>query len=176
MNFIDELLLEAEKAEEKQKIAVDKMRADHLMMAIEKLEDQLTDVNKVVDDEVKLFEDYRTVEAERLQKKIRWLAWNLEQYIKSTGEKTIRLPHGTIKLRNGRDKIEIVDLQKFLDDTENQQFLRHVPESYQPDLNSINEYIKRTGHIPEGANLVEGVIKFSFTTLKRSKDHGQDNE
>jgi len=39
MHFMDELLLEAEKAEEKQRLEMTKLRADQVLMAIQLLED-----------------------------------------------------------------------------------------------------------------------------------------
>jgi hypothetical protein len=43
---------------------------------------------------------------------------NREGFTRSTGERTVRLPHGALKLRLGRDKIEIVDIERFLSQEE----------------------------------------------------------
>ena len=176
MNFLDELLLEAETAEEKQRIEVDKLRADQLLSAISVLEAQVDDANRLADDEIKLVEEYRTMELARLNKKISWLAWNAEQFIRSTGEKTIRLPHGIIKLRMSRERIEISDLQRFLNVKSNQRFLKIIPESYQPELQAVHSHIKATGELPVGVNLIPGEIKFSYSTNKRTNGNGKDNE
>ena len=176
MNFLDELLLEAETAEEKQRIEVDKLRADQLLSAIAVLEAQVDDANRLADDEIKLVEEYRTMELARLNKKISWLAWNAEQFIRSTGEKTIRLPHGIIKLRMSRERIEITDLQRFLNVKANQRFLKIIPESYQPELQVVHSHIKATGELPVGVNLIPGEVKFSYSTNKRSNGNGKDDE
>ena len=176
MNFLDELLLEAETAEEKQRIELDRLRADQLLSAIAVLEAQINDANKLVDDEIKLVEEYRTMELARLNKKISWLAWNEEQFIRSTGEKTIRLPHGMIKLRMSRERVEISDLQRFLNVKSNQRFLKIIPESYQPELQAVHSHIKATGELPVGVNLIPGEVKFSYSTNKRSHDNGKDDE
>ena len=176
MNFLDELLLEAETAEEKQRIEVDKLRADQLLSAIAVLEAQVDDANRLADDEIKLVEEYRTMELARLNKKISWLAWNAEQFIRSTGEKTIRLPHGIIKLRMSRERIEITDLQRFLNVKSNQRFLKIIPESYQPELQAVHSHIKATGELPVGVNLIPGEVKFSYSTNKRSNGNGKDDE
>ncbi|TAK54027.1 MAG: hypothetical protein EPO24_13600 [Bacteroidetes bacterium] len=110
MTFIDELLAETEQRE----LQVNKVRADQLLMAITILEGKMDDVNKLCDDEMQIIESYRESEIAKLEKKCSWLAWNLEQFIRSTNEKTIKLPHGAIKLRLGRDKVEVSNMEVFL--------------------------------------------------------------
>ena len=176
MDFIDELLLESEKAEAQQRIEMSKVKADQLLMAIQVLEDKAEDLDKMVDEEIKIMEEYRQTEQERLNKRLRWLVWNLEQFMRTTGEKTVNLPHGTMKLRLGRDKVEITDLQQFLDNKVNQKFLKVIPESYQPDTQEIVKYVKRTGHIPDGINLIPAETKFYYSTLKRSNTNGKDEQ
>jgi uncharacterized membrane protein YqiK len=175
MDFIEELLLESEKAETQQKLEMNKLKADQLLMAIQVLEEKVEDVNKMVDEEIKLIEDYRQNEEERLAKRVRWFAWNLEQFMRASGEKTVNLPHGTMKLRLGRDKVEITDLQQFLNNKSNQEFLKVIPESYQPDTQEIVKYVKRTGDVPDGINLIPAETKFSYTTI-RSNTNGKDEQ
>lgn len=176
MNFIDELLLEAENAEETQRLEVDKLRADQLLMAVQVLETQMDDVNKIADEEIKLIEDYRRSEGDRLQRKRNWLSWNLEQFMRSTDLKTLKLPHGVLKLRAGRDKVEVQDVDTFLKSPDGQKFLRVIPEQYQPDLNSIHEHIKKTGEVPTGVVLIPGEVRFSLTTFKRNGNNGKDEQ
>ena len=126
MNFIDELLAEAEQADAKKLLEVNKVRADQLLMAISVLEEKASEINNMVDSEVALFEEYRRIEIAKLDKKMSWLAFNLEQYMKGTGEKTLALPHGELKMRKGRDKIEITDMQKFLPVAEAKGLLEHI--------------------------------------------------
>jgi hypothetical protein len=176
MTFIDDILKEAEEADDQRRVELDKLRADRFLMAIRVLEDGIEEVDTVCDAEMKLIEEYRKSESLRLGKKARWLAWNLEQYMRGTEQKTTNLPHGVLKLRKGRDKIEVSDLEQFLKSPENQQFLRTVPESFQPDLAEIHTYIKGTGHIPDGVNLVPAEVKFSYLTIKRSATNGKAGE
>ena len=175
MNFMDELLLEVEKAEEKRKIELDRLRADQLLTVISKFEDQAKGINELADSEVILIEEYRKSELSKLNKKISWLAWNLEQFIRSSNEKTINLPHGSIKLRLGRDKVSVVELQRFLDSPTNQRFLKIIPESYEPDIQAIHEYIKQAGHIPDGIDMKPAEAKFSYTTI-RSNNNGNEKQ
>ena len=126
MTFIDELLAESEQRE----LQMNKLRADQLLMAIAILEGKMDDVNKLADDEIQIIESYRESELTKLEKKRSWLAWNLEQFIRSTNDKTIKLPHGAIKLRLGRDKVEVTNLDAFMKQAPTLGFLKIVPESY----------------------------------------------
>ena len=164
MTFIDELLAEAEVADAKKLIEVNKMRADQLLMAITVLEEKEYEINMMVDSEVALFEEYRRIEIAKLDKKLSWLAFNLEAYMKSTGEKTLALPHGELKMRKGRDKIEITDMQKFLPVAEAKGLLRSIPEAYEPDMRALVEYTKYSGVTPPGTMLIPAQTKFTYKT------------
>ena len=174
MNFIDELLAEAEVADAKRLIEVTKFRADQLLMAISVLEDKSSEINTLVDSEVALFEEYRSVEIAKLDKKMSWLAFNLEQYMKSTGEKTLALPHGELKLRKGKDKIEIADMEKFLKAAEKHGLLRAVPESFEPDMRAVAAYTKSTGISPSGTVIIPGSDKFTYTTKGATQNGSSD--
>jgi hypothetical protein len=64
--------------------------------------------------------------------------------------------------------VSVVELQRFLDCPTNQRFLKVIPESYEPDIQAIHEYIKQAGHIPDGIDKIEilnlsGMIIYSDT-------------
>jgi len=166
MTFIDKLLEEAEVADIKRKLEMDKLRADQFLMAITVLERKLDEVNELSDKEFALIKEFQTGESEKLNKKISWLKWNLEQFIRSTDDKTINLPHGQLKIRLGRDKIEVADMDKFLKTAAERGFLRTIPESYEPDLQAIVGHVRRTGEIPPGVELIPAQTKFSCITKK----------
>ncbi len=171
MTFIDELLAEAEVADGKKQIDVNKLRADQLLLAISVLEEKADEVNRLVDSEVALFEEYRSVEIAKLDKKISWLAFQLEGFMKATGEKTLSLPHGELKMRKGRDKIEITDMEKFLPIAQARGLLRSIPESFEPDMRTLLEYAKYSGVTPPGCSLTPASTKFTYKT-KGVSDHG----
>ena len=172
MNFIEELLLEAEQREKDYKEQMDKLKADQMLAAIEKLDEQMNEVIELADEEIKLIEEYRKQELEKLDKKRSWLTFNLEGYIRSTGEKTINLPHGQIKLRQGRQKVQVIDMTKFLKVGDKLNLLRRIPESLEPDLSAIHQHIKRTGEIPVGVDVIPGETKFSYS-LTRGGNNGK---
>lgn len=175
---MDELLAEVEEKEEKRKLELDRLRADQLLTAIGTLEQRADDINELADSEIKLIEEYRSVELTKVQKKISWLSWNLHQFINSSGEKTIRLPHGVLKLRLGRDKVTITELQQFLDVPSNQIFLKIIPESFEPNIQAIHDHIKTTGHIPDAVEFRPAELKYSYKTIKtiRSNGNGKDKQ
>ena len=176
MTFIDEILAEAEVAEEKRRIELDKLRADQLLMAVARLEVSMTDVNKLADDEMKIIEEYRSLELARLDKKRSWLVWNLEQYMRSTGEKTIRIPHGQLKIRKGRDRVAVVAMDLFLKVGQKLGLLRTIPETFAPDVQAILDHIKRTGEIPDGVQFIPAENKFSYSTTKEGNNGEQSTE
>jgi hypothetical protein len=172
MTFIDEILAEAEVAEEKRRIELDRLRADQLLMAVARLEASMGEVNKLADDEVKIIEEYRATELQRLDKKRSWLVWNLEQYMRSTGEKTTRLPHGILKIRKGRDRVAVVAMELFLKVGQKIGLLRRIPESYSPD---ILDHIHRTGEIPPGVEFIQAENRFSYSTVKGGDNGDQQS-
>ncbi len=162
MTFLDEIILEAERAENESRIELNRVRADLLLIALWKLDGQSEEVEKTAESEINLIEAWRDTELSRLEKQRSFLTWQLEQYIKSTDEKTIRLAHGQIRLRLGRDKIEIVDLDTFLKVGKKQGLIRTMPEYQEPDLRAVADYVKRTGEIPAGVELTPATTRFSY--------------
>jgi hypothetical protein len=84
------------------KIEMDRLRADQFLAAVAVPEEQMADVNDLVDKEIRLLEEYRSNELSRLDKQRSWLMHDREAFARSSGEKTLRSPHGTIKRRKGR--------------------------------------------------------------------------
>jgi phosphatidylinositol kinase/protein kinase (PI-3 family) len=164
IDFIAELLRESDEAEATKKIEMDRLRADQLLTAIGILEDQMNDVTELVDKEMKLLEEYRSSELSRLDKKRSWLVFNLEAYARSTGEKTMRLQHGILKLRKGSDKVAVIAMEQSLEKAQSLGFLRTVPESYLPDTQAVLAHIKRTVEVPPGVQFIPAETKFSYTT------------
>ena len=117
---------------------MDRLQADKVLAAIGALEHQMAEVEELCHQEQKLIEEYRSRELERLQKKRAWLVFNLEAWVRTTGEKTIRLIHGICKLRKGRDKVEIVSMDLFLKVGSELGLVRTVPEQVEPDIRAIS--------------------------------------
>jgi phage host-nuclease inhibitor protein Gam len=164
MNFIDELLAESEVKDKENLLQMNKVRADQILLTLAVLEQQAEEVNSIVEAELKILEEYRTAELCKIEKKASWLEYQLEQFMRSTDDKTINLPHGSLKLRMGRDKVEIIDMEKFLPFAKRKDLLRHVPEKEEPDMIKILNYLK-SGTIP-GVAVISATTKFSYTTIE----------
>jgi len=176
LDFIDQIIQEAEERKDAERVEMSKLRADDMLKALAVLDGQMSDVNSLCDTETARIEAYRQAELSRLDKKRSWITFNLDAYIRETGEKTIRLPSGTIKLRKGRDKVVIVAMDTFLKVASRLGFLTSVPESYEPDQQNIMAYLKRTGSVPEGCEFIPADIRFSYTTTLEESDGTNTNE
>src|SRR5260221_662745 len=178
-SFMEELLIESEAKEKQQKLESNRLRADQVLAALAVLEQKAHDVNTLADDEIKLIEEYRQVELQKIEKKASWLATNLEQFIRAENQndptcKSIALPHGALKLRLGREKVQITDMDKFMPVAQRKGLLKQIPESFEPDLRKILMYAKAAGKIP-GVTLIPATTKFSYTTLKgKTNGNGQE--
>jgi hypothetical protein len=110
-----------------------------------------------------------------LDKKRAWLLFNLEAFARSSGEKTLRLPHGVLKMRKGRDKVAVVEMEAFLKVAGKMGLVKSIPECITPDNQAILNRIKTTGEIPAGVEYFPGETKFTYTTIGESKN-GERNE
>jgi hypothetical protein len=164
LDFIEELLQESNARREQETVEMNKLMADRMLAAIAVLEGQMEEVNQLVETEIKLLEEYRSSQLTRLDKKRSWLAFNLEGFMRSSGEKTVRLPHGSMKLRKGRDKAIVVALEEFLTVGPKLGLVRTIPEQATPDIQAIVNHIKTIGEIPAGVTFIPADIRFSYST------------
>jgi phage host-nuclease inhibitor protein Gam len=168
MNFLDEILAQAEVAETDRRMEMNKQQANHILAAIAVLEQKQAEVESLVAEEMRLLTEYREGELQRLQKKIRWLAWNLEQFMRehnaATQEKTLNLPKGVLKLRQMKGSVDIIDIDLFMKAGPKLGLIRSIPERFEPDLPSILKRITTTGEVPPGVSYEEGKVKFTFST------------
>ena len=88
----------------------------------------------------------------RINKRIDWNKLALQEFIWASGKKTIDLPSGKLTRRKGRERIDIV-----LEET----FLQWAMKSHEeltrtkisPDKKAITAYVKDTGEEPPGVEL-----------------------
>ena len=97
--------------------------------------------------------------------------------MKTTGEKTISLPHGQIKYLMGRDKVEVVDLPKFMPMGQKLGLVRVTPAKTEPDLLAISAYIKLNNNKPPvGVMLTPAQPKFSYKTKGTNDVNNERND
>ena len=150
MNFLDELLKEAEEADEKKRIHMSKVRCDQVLQSIAVLETKAEEVNSIAEHEQKIIAEWQQQENGKLERQIAWFAKQCEEYIRSSGDKTIQLPHGKLSLRAGKAKVSIVDEAAFMRIAEKEGLVRVKPEEKLPDILKIHEYIRINRFPPAG--------------------------
>ena len=174
-DWLQELLDAEEVNLERQKLEMNKILADRALAAIGVIEGQINEVNDIAEKEITLIQQWNMSELSKLQKKIDWLVWNLSNYMTALGEKTVSLPHGQLKMRMGRDKVEVVDLQKFLPMGQRLGLVRTIAAKIEPDLVAIANHIKLNGNKPPaGVMLTPAQTKFSYKTITKGSNDVND--
>lgn len=168
-SFIDDLIKEAEEKDELRTVAY----YDLLLLEIGNLQDQIADNFSEVEKEIELINRFVLTKNATIQNKIDWLSKKLEAYIKERGEKTIDMPHGTLKMHKRQDKIEISDLDLFLRHAR-KDMLTIVPEQLKPDLTKIKNFVKM-GSAVKGVSVIPGEIEFSYK-IKKDEENGRQKE
>ena len=162
-SFLDELIQEAEKNEDKQTLAY----YDLMLLEIQRLQNQIADNFTEADKEKRIIDDWALRKNSLLQGRVIWLERKLEGFIREEKEKTIDMPNGILKFHKKPDKIEITDLSLFLKKAK-PEMLTVIPEQIKPDINKIKAYIK-TKPVPEGVTVTEGKEEFTYK-LKNIKE------
>jgi len=177
-SWLQELVDQTEERDQHHLLEMNKLRADQALAAIAVIEEQIAETEQIAQQEIDLITRWREAETAKQQKKINWLSFNLEKFIRGTGDSTINLAHGSIKVRKSRDKIEIVDLKKFNEIGQRHGLLRHINASDEPDMNAIRAFIKVNGGKPPlGVILTPGQPSFSYSTIiKGEQDVEQSTE
>jgi hypothetical protein len=169
--WLQELLDDTEKRDQRNLLEMNKLRADQALAAIAIFEEKVAEIEQIAQQEIDLVTSWKEAEVAKQLNKINWLSFNLEKFIRSTGDSTITLAHGSIKVRKSRDKIEIVDLQKFSTVGKRHGLLRHLDAKDEPDMNAIRAFIKLNGgKPPQGVMLTPGQPTFSYSTTKKGEE------
>jgi len=164
-SFIDDLLVEAEAKEQDQALAY----IDLVIAEIARIEADIGEVNSNCNREVELIKDWSLKRSSKLSDRIDFLKLKLESFIRKQEKKTIDLPHGTLKLRQKPDRVEIIDLEQFLSKA-NEYLITTKPEEIKPNLTKIKKHITMTNHIPDGVQIIEGKTEFSLKLKETNHD------
>lgn len=170
VNFLDELLLEAEQKEELQTQAY----FDLIIIEVAKLEAKIASTFEQARKEVQIINDWALRRNHKNSERIELLKSKLETWFRTLNQKTIDLPHGILKLRKKPDKVEVVDLDKFLASATH-DMVTFIPEQIKPNLTLIKSFISKSGRIPSGVNLIEGEDEFTLK-LKQINEVNNDTE
>jgi hypothetical protein len=169
-DFIDELLREAEEKEQK----LSREFADLMLIEISQLEKQIQSNFEQAAREREIIKNWSLKINSKLVSRIEFLSKKLEVFIKETGEKTINLPNGILKMHKKPDKVEVEDLELFLKNAR-PEWLTVIPEQVKPNLLAIKNHIK-TRPIPKGVKIIEGQIEFSYSLNNEEENAREETE
>lgn len=169
--FMEDLLNEIEEKEIEQTIA----HVDLLLIEIRNLEEEIARNFEQADREVQLIKDWALSRNSKLQDRVERIERVLERFIRESKEKTIDLPNGTLKLHKKPDKVEIENLELFLQHAKT-EMLTKVPESYKPDMAKIKQYVASHMTPPEGIKVTKGQPEFTYKLRKDNRDVGTETE
>ena len=155
--FIDDLLAEAEAKEGSEALAY----FDLVVKEVARLELEIAEVNCHTDYELQIIRDWALQKNVKYHDRIMFLQLKLESFIRAQDKKTIDLPHGTLKLRQKPDKVEITDMELFMKSATKEMVIIK-PEEIKPSLTNIKKWIKMTSKIPQGVTVIEGKTEFTL--------------
>ena len=166
-SFLDELLEEAEAKE----VTLHLAHVDLVLAEMKNMEDIIQQNFEQTEKEVQILSEWTLRKNSKLQDKINWMTTKLESFMNEQGEdvKTIDLPNGKLLRRKQPDKIEIIDMEKFMLNAD-QSMLTVQMETVRADMNKIKAYYKRRLVPPEGTKLVVGLSKFSIKLNYNNKE------
>lgn len=165
--FMDELLDEVEEQENLQSEAF----ADLTLLEIRDLETKIQNTFQIAEEEQTLIQQWALNRSTKLQERIDLLAKRLETFLRERELKTLDLPNGTIRLRKRQKRVEVNDLDLFLQNA-TKDMLNTVPEQVKPDLNGIKAHLRMTGGKPiPGVRIIEQDESFSYK-LKENGSNG----
>jgi hypothetical protein len=167
-SFIDLLIEESEKKEQK----LLQSHLDLILIEIRKLEEQIEKNFDTAAQEREIIKNWALERNTMLNARIEWFSKKLELFLKEENLKTLDLPNGIIRMRKQPEKVNIVDEEKFFKKATS-ALLNIIPESAKPDLLKIKAWIKRTGRIPDGVEVISGDEKFSYT-IKKENGNGKE--
>lgn len=138
----------------------DASMADWALRKMQKAREKLREKEAVVVPEIEALEDYLGKVRQEYKDTAEFferhlIAYHQGVYEADPGEKTVRLPHGTLKARKTPDKVEVLD-----------SAVNTLPDAFKrimvaPDKKALLKHVKETGEVFEGVSFLEGGIKFS---------------
>ena len=162
-SFIDQLIEEAEEKEQK----LLQSHLDLILIEIRNLENQIEKNFSTAAEEREIIKNWALERNSMLNSRIQWLSKRLEGFLREEKLKTLDLPNGIIRIRKQSDKISVIDEEKFFNNATSA--ILNITETVKPDLLKIKSWIKRTGRVPQGVEILPQDEKFSYT-IKRNNN------
>ncbi len=138
-------------------------KANNYLFVIGRLNNEIQECQEMADRQIKKTESWLTDETQKREKIIQFLNNKLHAFIVGEDKKTINLPNGSLKMRSAQDKVEVLDFDQFKEfcNEQGRPDLIRTKVSEDPDKKQIKKYIKESGCIPDGCDLVKNPDKFT---------------
>ena len=102
-------------------------------------------------------------EVQQIQKHIDWCEMTLKRFLDGTGKKSMSLPYGKLQRRAGRERIDVVLEETFVDwaTKSGKEWLLRSRTTVRPDKIAIKHFVENTGEMPPGIELTKNEESFS---------------
>lgn len=138
------------------------MKLDKYLWVIREKEKELQRCKALAEESLLRTQSWFDKKSNTISSAIDFLTGQMRNYLKQNQLKTLSLPNGSIGFRKQPDVIIIQNEELFLENAQ-PQLLRHIEESYAPDIKAIKDYIKQSGgDLPKGIDLKPQESKFYY--------------
>lgn len=145
------------------------IKLDKYLWVIRQKETELNKCIALAEESIRRTEAWLNKKENTITSAIEFLSGQMKNYLKQNKLKSLSLPNGNIGFRKQSDVVIIQNEELFLENAK-PELLRHIQESYEPDLKAIKDYIKKSGgDLPKGIDLKPQESKFYYTLSDESK-------
>ena len=138
------------------------IKLDKYLWVIRQKESELNKCSALAEESMRRTQAWLDKKENTINSAIEFLSGQMKNYLKQNKLKSLSLPNGNIGFRKQSDVIIIQNEEIFLENAK-PELLRHVEESYEPDLKAIKDYIKKSGgDMPKGVDLKPQESKFYY--------------
>lgn len=138
------------------------IKLDKYLWVIRQKETELNKCSALAEESIRRTQAWLDKKENTINSAIEFLSGQMKNYLKQNKLKSLSLPNGNIGFRKQSDVVIIQNEEIFLENAK-PELLRHVQESYEPDLKAIKDYIKKSGgDMPKGVDLKPQESKFYY--------------
>ena len=160
-DFLNELELNEDNIKSLEEIEPE-IRLDKYLWVIREKEKELHRCSALADESIKRSKNWIEKKTISINSAIEFLSGQMRNYLKQNNLKSLSLPNGNIGFRKQSDVVIVQNEEIFLANAK-PELLRHIEESYEPDLKAIKDYIKQSGgDLPKGVDLKPQESKFYY--------------
>lgn len=138
------------------------IKLDKYLWVISQKESELNKCIALAEESIRRTQAWLDKKENTINSAIEFLSGQMKNYLKQNKLKSLSLPNGNIGFRKQSDVVIIQNEEIFLANAK-PELLRHIQESYEPDLKAIKDYIKKSGgDLPKGVDLKPQEAKFYY--------------